>query len=391
MHKNIYKPPEIIQAQIATFAAETIKDCSDRTHIFNNIGMLALGHLCDVVRETESLEWRICESGDCIILPKGTQITVATADGYLAYLRSIGGSKHEAIQDRANILKAYTQFSTQIEKLKADINDSTTRKEHPAFLGSGSISSVYLLESKGINYAARIPKDGSINPRTIDDHIGGAILGRGVPHLEQIIAASYEEGVTIAEIMPGKEIGELTIDDIHQITNAQLAELVDTLIAVNERGITIDPNPSNILYDLNAGFGIVDYFSSKVASRSFATQYLGMITGWIADDILKVGVWNKRHVESVDDYARELDIRNADLEILERYRLVVEEKLRGKDLEFAIKQIDLQSTYGQIKKERTNRELLNKQVALDRKQRQDAEYAKIQKTITNNKDANNWV
>jgi len=336
------KQSELLQAQVATYAAERVEHYQDKAHVFNNLGNLAVGGIEDVTRTTDSAEYHTDENGKSIRIPEGTDRLVAMGNDYTDFLRSVGGSRYEAIQGRADILKTYSSFAPTIDRLRTELADPATRKEHPAYLGSGSNSTVFEISSEGKDYAVRVPNGKGVNPGVIDSHLAGAVLGKGVPHLEQIVAASYEDGVTVAEKMPGKEMGDLTVDDIKQITDGQLVELVDTLATVHERGIEIDPKPSNIFYDPKAGFGIVDYHSSKVVGKNSADQELGAIVGWMATVINNAGFYGKPYnpARDVEDYAHDVVVYEASLGVLERFRTVVEQKLTGEDRDKALQEID---------------------------------------------------
>lgn len=335
------KSTEVIQAQVAAYAAERVEHYQDRGHIFNNLGSLAVEGLQDVTRVTDGAEYHQDANGETVRVPEGTERAVATVEDYKSFLRSVGGSKYEGIEGRAEILNRYGEFSPTINHLREELADLATRKEHTAYLGNGSNSTVFSIERDGKQYAVRVPNGKAANPGVVDSHIAGAYLGKGVPHLEQIVAASYEDGVTVAEIMPGKEMGDLSVEDIRAITDEQLGELVDTLVAVSERGIEIDPKPSNFFYDREAGFGIVDYHSSKVQKNS-KDQELGEIVSWAATPIDNAGFYGKpyKSERTAQDYASDLEYKKASLDVLKRYREVVATKLQGEVRENALKGID---------------------------------------------------
>lgn len=375
------KSPEVIQAQIATFAAERVEHYQDSGHIFNNLGSLALGEAGDVTRVTAATEYHKGEDGNnSLRIPEGTERTVATAAEYTDFLRSVGGSRYEAIQGRAEMLKEYGRFEPTITTLRTELADPAKRKEHPNFLGNGSNAMVFSITEGDKSYAVRVPKGKGISPGAIDRHLAGAVLGKGIPHLEQIVAASYKDGVTVAEVMPGKEVGHLTPDEIKDITDEQLGELVDTLVAASKHGIEIDPKPSNIFYDPKEGYGIVDYHSSKVARMSSADQDLGIIVGWMATGIDNAGFYGKPYnsQKTTEDYAQDLEFKKANLEVLERYRSVVEAKLSGEEQQTALAEIDKHIASGKESVDNySNPQWVAERIAQDQEwKRQQAERAK---------------
>jgi hypothetical protein len=344
MSKLTPKPSEVLQAQIATFAAERARQHEDKTYIFNNLGSLATESVGDIVRTTESgeLDWN--KNDERFSVPASTVRTVVTAQDYIEYLRSVGGSSYEPIQGRADMLKAYAAFTPAVSKLKEELASLGARNEHPAFLGDGFSSMVFSVERRGKDYAARLPNNKSASSHVIDRHVIGAFLGKGIPHLEQVVAASYEDGVTIAEVMPGVHIGNLSVGDIKQITGSQLSELVDTVVTAYESGIEIDHKPSNFFYDPKEGFGIVDYHPAR-GIRIAEDRERGKSVGWLSVIINNAGFYGKgpRPKDTPKDYANDLEFLEANLGVLKKLKPIVESRLNGEDLRQALATINFQT------------------------------------------------
>lgn len=338
MSESMPKSSELLQAQAAAFAAEQIEHDADKAYLFDNLGNLAASDVRDVVRVTDKAEHHLDKNGEKVSIPEGTERVVARGEDYVNFLRSAGGSRSEAVQGRADILKAYSVFAPAVAKLKDELTDPATRKKHPAYLGNGSNSTVVEISTGDKQYAVRIPNEKGAD--LIDTHLAGAVLAEGIPRLEQVVAASYEDGVTISEKMPGKEVGYLTVGEMNAITDVQLGELFDTLITARERGVGIDAKPSNFFYDTEAGFGVIDYHSSRLTGK---VQELNRVVGlWPARAICNMGFPSRGYkpVKTSEDYARNLEIYKAQLEVVNRYRAVAERKLTGEEREAVLRDID---------------------------------------------------
>lgn len=341
------KPQETVQAQIASFTSEHVKDRHAKYHLMHNIASIALQPLQPITRTVLTEEYHIVPDDNesaFVRLDPGAVLPVAEPRDYVKFLRGVKGSKSEMIHGRAELLAAYEHFAPAVAQLKEQLSDSNAKKEHSNFLGSGSSSSAFSIEVDNIQYAVRIPgKNGDAGAS--DSHMAGAILGKGIPHLEQIVAASYEEGITVAERMPGKEVGKMTIKDIEGITMAQLADLVETLKRAFNKGIEIDPKPSNFLYDSAQGFGVVDYGSSFEANKSSTDQTLAGQIGWIATVIANMGTYKNpekpdSEKRTPQDYKHEIPLMEVVLEKLRAYRKVAADTIQADDLEMALKPID---------------------------------------------------
>lgn len=389
MPERTPKSPEERQSQVAAFAAERVKHHDDRSHVFENLDTVASDDVKDVARITSRAEYHEDEDGNTIRVVEGTNRTVATGEEYLEFLRAVGGSRYESIRGRTEVLQGYSEFAPLISRLREELSDPTTRKEHPAFIGNGSNSKVFSITHEGTTYAVRIPNGERLNPSVVDSHLAGTLLGKDMPHMEQIVAASYKDGVTVAEMIPGVEMGDLNIEDVEQITDEQLRDLVNTVIKANEKGIEIDPKPSNFLYDREKGFGIVDYHSSRVIKNS-ADQDPGTIVGWISTVITNAGLYGKEFIRdmTVEDYAHEWAQHQANLKVLERFRSIVKERLDGDRLQIALNKIDSKIESGRdVISRYGDAEWVAERIEADAKRQREREKRRKSKT----EDPGGWI
>lgn len=344
------KSPELVQAQIASFAAETVERHEARQHIFNNIGSLAVGNVTEITYSSKTDEYLRDENGDYIrtedglaMIPRGTELTAATKGEYTQYLRSVGGLRHEAIATRVNLLEQYAQFEPNITRLAGELASTENEKDHPAYLGSGSNTAAFRVSHEGKQYAVRIGTGvrtgGSMG---VDGRAIVTARAKGVPHLEQVIAVSYDDSAIVTELMPGRELGKDTpIESMQQVTDEQLSDFVDTVIAANERGIDIDPKPTNIFYDSKEGFGIIDLNPANGKTE------LGSTVGSMATSLSNTGFYGRgvRSNTTHEGNARDLEWNKVHLDLVTRYRAAVADKLDGAALDNALEMIDRQVEY----------------------------------------------
>lgn len=323
MPEKSQKPPETLQAQLATFTAEREGYVSNRSHrLFSKVGDMALQKLDK-------------QDGDS---PE-EDTSASEAAEYRDYLTAVGGSNYEPIKLRSEILDHYETFEPLVDKLKKDLENSSAQKDHPAFLGNGSNAKVYMVSKGAKKYAVRIPNGVKVNPAAVDMKVAGGILAKGVPHAEQVVAASYKDGVTICEVMPGKDMHHQTHEDVDAVTDDQLEGLVETATMLHEREVEIDPKPSNLFYDTKEGYGVIDFHSSKVIKNSH-DQTLGMAIGFMAPGIMHAGRRFSSAEKSAKEYEQENNFIKANYEVLVRYKKMVENKLTGEDLVEAVALID---------------------------------------------------
>lgn len=90
--------------------------------------------------------------------------------------------------------------------------------------------------------------------------IKSLLRAKGIPRTSQLVSYSFEDGVVIMELLPGKDITNLTLgEDAQNITDEHLEQLIDTVRELDAKGLIIDSNPSNFMYDPEQGFSVLDY------------------------------------------------------------------------------------------------------------------------------------
>ncbi len=252
-------------------------------------------------------------------------------DEYLAFMREVGGnSRSEVIQDRVKILEAYGQFQPVVDILLRDLKDSEAT-ERPDFLGKGRDSKAFKIEKDGKQYAVRVPHEYGSKAVAIDEHVAAAVLSREMSGLEQLVAASYESGVTISELMAGKEVAALSLEEIRGITQEQINDLIDLLKVAHKKGISIDPSPENLFYDKQKGFGVIDSNSFEARGYDPSQQSLGDVIGVVAQ------VFVHSALESViETKPDQLELAKTYKAFFEKFTRAIEEKLDDADQKSAL-------------------------------------------------------
>lgn len=86
---------------------------------------------------------------------------------------------------------------------------------------------------------------------------------QGIANTEQLVAV--ENGAIVATRMPGVTLYSFDYDDFfEQVTEEQVDGLLQTMRQVMDRGLTLEPEPENIMYDPKAGFSLVDLEVSQL-------------------------------------------------------------------------------------------------------------------------------
>lgn len=247
---NDTRPNAETEATLAVFAKVELK-AQDKDKVFEHLGSIGL-HLDGIVVSD-------------IKLPGFTE------DDYGYFESQKSPEEQEMVEYRTTLLQSYEPFADQIARIKEEL------KAKPAidikgYIAAGNESEVFkVVDGQGVEYAARISRYADKKGDHIDSYPEGTLRGRGIDGLEQLVALSYTESVTIGELLKGKGLEKYTTAEIAAIPDEHFLMLADTLLdSVAAGGISVDGNDGNVLYDPEHGFSIVDYHSSSYAGNKVA-------------------------------------------------------------------------------------------------------------------------
>lgn len=243
-------------------------------------------------------------------------------------LEAILGNYDSFSPDLSPLLAAIRDTSADSWDLETRIEAAYNDNEAPHLIARGTASEVYRLEKNASTYAVRV-----INRHdTFNDTVDGISAGKGVPGLEQIVAASPENNVTISEMMPGKPVNKLSSAEVDAIAIDQLERLFTTLEAASSRDIVFDFNAANYLYDPESGFGIVDYThdqnAQEVQPLKTKVEAIARILSQI--DTALPSIHSRA---DVDTYQASLDRR---LSTLQNFKSICSEHDSSGELAFAV-------------------------------------------------------
>ncbi len=301
------KRTEAVQAQVASFA-ETLS-FREKQRLFQNLGEISLHSLVDA----SAIE--------------GTQGRVERGllDDYVEHLRRAGGSKNESIQARTELLSNYADFTpeitewlSQIHTERQDPHFDEDKNRHSAIIGSGDFSTIYAFEHDGKDLIAKFANEADMSGINVDTIAMDLYAGRGIPHLEQLVAISYEDGVAITERIPGKDFTKLQAEDMDHISSAQMTEALHTMNLAAENGVIFDRAPGNYFYDKKEGFGFIDYMNVKYSDLENPTV---LSSSQMAIDFIE-GLVGEAEDQTENNQTHDLHLVNSQLSTLQQFREV---------------------------------------------------------------------
>jgi hypothetical protein len=332
-----------LQAQLAAYSSENITSQTARDYLFANIGSISARGLDELTHisyppNTDSSSKLTQDTFE------GTIISPATANDYLEYIGRVHGSSHEPIRQRTSMLDAYERFKPAVAAVVADPNNLDS------LLDTGNNARIHKITVGGNDYAVRFPLDKIIGWRRrtrvaaehIDSHIGGLILAKGLPHFEQWAAASYNDGLTISEILPGKKFNQLSLDDIDLLETEHLQDFVHSLHLAHSLRIIVDHNSSNILFDPSHGISILDFQSYNAAIGNWPSTNIAQYIGAGASVLSKIGLVKELDLTTLEGYENNLALSQRNLPVLKLYRSQVEKHTGIEDKNAALWAVDYQ-------------------------------------------------
>jgi hypothetical protein len=342
------KSPEEMYAQIAVFARQFPEtDPADeqgcnkyrptrRDYILNNMVRCAFEPPADevITFQQEDNTYDIRNDG-MLSTYRGMQLPASRE--FRKFIKTAGNlhGNNPQITKRIELQEAYSDFAPFVDQLVVELRELFERdsrsypKSHANYLGEGAGSCVaFGVQVDGRGYAVRLANSGYYRENTTisDDYVEALINGIGIEHIEQIVAVKYDgEGfpgrsVVVSELMPGKSVCDLTVDEIDQMPQTHLYQLVDTIIEMSEHNLCPDTLGTNIFYDKENGFGIVDYKSGE----SDLAEHLGRgLAKTFSDDFQDYLFLEKGYDRSTEDYGHALEYAIASLRIIQKYREAV--------------------------------------------------------------------
>lgn len=173
----------------------------------------------------------------------------------------------EGLENLARILGAYQHIQQAIEQLGVVGLDERQAQEHPRFLAMGGSNAAFELQLE--TGADRTHIDcvvlAPIGPVTESSilatkHKANALArGKGIAGLLQPVAINITPPIAVVERIHGSPLHEMPRGDIESITDAHWEALYKAAEQATRKGILLDPNADNILYNPNDGFTVIDY------------------------------------------------------------------------------------------------------------------------------------
>ena len=212
--------------------------------MFENMGLLT--HVKDLEKPSIDL------GSDLVDLIKGNK------ESYIKFLRE--ERKIEA-QYRKQKEEFYNEhFKDEVERLNKlrDMYPMNPEKI-PGYLTPGTMGLLFKIERNNKPYVVKF-YDRRENKKEIGDaEITAMLRAENLSNVSHLKGYSYEDGVYVMDYIEGKTLSDLTINEKPKITDEELEKIIETVINLYKRGVVIDTNVRNFIFNDKNIVNIIDY------------------------------------------------------------------------------------------------------------------------------------
>ncbi len=189
-------------------------------------------------------------------LPENLPIDVRGAvrrhkDEYVKFLKK--ETRNEIDFNELNIKQYNEQYRDPILELKHRVAENG--KNLSEYLGSGENGDAYTLDIDDNTLVAKFNE----NLSGQNFQLKALMRAKDLPHVAQLVSYSYPDKVVVMELLEGINVDDFTVETLPTYSDDHITELIETVKALNSRGIMIDSKKSNFLYESNQGFNVLDY------------------------------------------------------------------------------------------------------------------------------------
>lgn len=257
------KSPELIKAQLGEFQANGGLEYEQKKAVATKAGeVLTNGTLGDLVHEYEGKKLQWDDDGK----PYYERHLVSTEvpySSYLDFMRAMPSEDRKRLKHHHEVmLKAFEQYRGDVSTLLAEVNMLEDVKTHPQYLGSGANGSAFWFDHDGkrlVVKRAHGHKKGGYRPIASHGESMPFAIGNDIEGLQHQVAASPDNELVITELLPGKNLKDLSYSEFLGIPDEHVRQVIDLVLRIHQTGLHFDPKVSNLMYDSKKGFSILDY------------------------------------------------------------------------------------------------------------------------------------
>jgi hypothetical protein len=195
------------------------------------------------------------------INPALRQLIETYRDKYVAFLRR--EKNLETLFIEKNRIIWDKKYKNTVRELKEKIKKTEPEVGIDDCISVRERSFVFKKEIDGATCFIKIyNKDAFRELSTGMPEIQALMRTEDIPRVSHLVAYSYEEGAHILTPCPGNTTNKLNPEEINY-SDEDLKILLTTIKQLNERGISLDIDSTNILYSKEESFYVIDYHLPK--------------------------------------------------------------------------------------------------------------------------------
>lgn len=139
----------------------------------------------------------------------------------------------------------------------------------PGYLGRGTNGVAFTIEGMVVKYS-------NFGADSTKEEVARLEKARGIPRVVQLVEYDIAEGIIVTELLPGENVQALDVERIPLYKDSEIIGVIDTIYALQARGLGIDPKPGNFMHD-QTGFYVLDPLDANDEFYPITDQVMGLI------------------------------------------------------------------------------------------------------------------
>lgn len=136
----------------------------------------------------------------------------------------------------------------------------------PGYLGSGNTVNAFRIDTPDGSLVVRIIKPALDKEVVTARYTQSLAPAQGRRCMEQFVIGLPEAGVVLTRLVPGRTPDHIDAP-LAAATDQQIGELISTVAQGRHDGFVFDGSATNVLYDPEAGFGLIDFSTVEVVGQ----------------------------------------------------------------------------------------------------------------------------
>lgn len=226
------------------FLSDYQKILKDQELMFENINILS---------QVKNLEKPSTDLGNDVV-----DLIKNNKESYVKFLRE--ERKTEALYRKQKEQFYNENFKDEVNRLNKLRNKYPMNPEKiPGYLTPGTMGLLFKIKKDNKSYVVKF-YDRRENKKEVGDaEITAMLRAENLSNVSHLCGYSFNDGVYVMDYIEGKTLSEISQEEKLTITDEELEKIIGTIINLYKRGVVIDTNVRNFIFNDKNSVNIIDY------------------------------------------------------------------------------------------------------------------------------------